>query len=140
MKYSPGRPPRPSAAALVALLLLAGCRDARAASPVSLEAIVGIGGALRAGRWAPFIITVDNRGPALEATLTLEVFRGSELRGTLASRTFEREVSLPARSRRRFSFVAPISSTPAPAVAPPGPGEQLVLRYRSWAGSRRVSP
>ena len=24
-----------------------------------------------------------------------------------------------------------------PELAPPGPGEQLVLRYRSWAGSRR---
>jgi len=117
LKYSPGRPLKPSAAVLAALLLLAACSDARASSPVSLEAIVGIGAAVRVDRWAPFIVTVVNRGPALEATLGLEVFRGSELRGTLASRTFERRVSLPARSRRRFSFAAPVSSTPAPAVA-----------------------
>lgn len=117
MKYSPGRPLKPSAAVLAAVLLVAACGAARAASPVSLEAIVGLGGVVRAGRWAPFILTVDNRGPAREAVLSLEVFRGSELRGTLASRRFERAVSLPARSRRRFSFAAPVAASPRPAVA-----------------------
>ena len=72
---------------------------------------------MRTGRWAPFVVTVDNRGPALQATVSLEVFRGSELRGTLASRRFERDVQLPARSRRRFSFAAPIETVPRPAVA-----------------------
>ena len=53
MKYSPGRPRKPSAAPLAALLLLAACGRAPAASPVSLEAIAGFSGVLRAGRWAP---------------------------------------------------------------------------------------
>jgi hypothetical protein len=117
LKYSPGRPPKPSAAVLAAILVVVACGAAHAASPVSIEAIVGLGGVVRAGRWAPFILTVENRGPAREAVLTLEVYRGSELRGTLASRTFERAVSLPARSRRRFSFAAPVAASPRPAVA-----------------------
>jgi len=83
---------------------------------VSLDAVAGIGGVVRANRWAPFIVTVENRGPAIEARLSLEVFRGSDLRGTLASRTFHRDVELPARSRRRFSFTAPVVEAPQPAV------------------------
>ena len=79
--------------------------------------VAGFGGVVRTGRWAPFIVTVDNRGPALEARVSLEVFRGSELRGTLASRSFLRDVELPARSRRRFSFAAPVAPSPRPAVA-----------------------
>jgi hypothetical protein len=83
---------------------------------VSLGVIAGWGGVVRAGRWAPFIVTVDNGGPAIAAQVSLEVFRGSELRGTSASRSFIRTVDLPARSRRRFSFTAPIESVPRPAV------------------------
>ena len=83
---------------------------------MSLDVVAGIGGVVRTGRWAPFIVTVDNRGPALEARLSLEVFRGSELRGTLASRLFQRDVELPARSRRRFTFAAPVVPAPRPAV------------------------
>jgi hypothetical protein len=116
LKYSTGRLPRPEAALLLAALLAASCGEAHAASPVSLDVVAGIGGVVRTGRWAPFIVTVDNRGPALEARLSLEVFRGSELRGTLASRLFHRDVELPARSRRRFTFAAPVVSTPRPAV------------------------
>lgn len=62
------------------------------------------------------IVTVDNRGPALDAAVSVEVFQGSDLRGTLASRTFSRAVALPARSRRRFSFVIPVASALQPAV------------------------
>ncbi|MCX7030852.1 MAG: hypothetical protein NTU62_12150, partial [Spirochaetes bacterium] len=128
MKYSTGRLPRPEAALLLAVLLAASCGEARAASPVSLDVIAGIGGVVRTGRWAPFIVTVDNRGPALEARVSLEVFRGSELRGTLASRSFSRSVDLPSRSRRRFSFAAPVESVPRPAVVRVTTGEGGDLR------------
>jgi hypothetical protein len=116
LKYSNGKQPRPRAALLLAVFLAASCGEARAASPVSLDVVAGLGGVVRTGRWAPFIVTVDNRGPALDARLSLEVFRGSALRGTLASRSFLRDVELPARSRRRFSFEAPVESAPQPAV------------------------
>ncbi len=115
MKYSTGRQPRPKAALLLGVLLAASCGEAGAASPVSLEVIGGLGGAVRNGRWAPFIVTVDNRGPSLEAALTFEVFRGSDLRGTLASRSFSRAIELPARSRRRFTFTVPV----CPGDGPP---------------------
>jgi hypothetical protein len=116
LKYSTGTPPRPRAVLLLAVLLAASCGEAHAASPVSLDVVAGIGGVVRTGRWAPFIVTVDNRGPALDARLSLEVFRGSELRGTLSSRLFLRDVELPSRSRRRFTFAAPVASTARPAV------------------------
>lgn len=98
------------------MLLAACCGEARAASPVSLAAVVGLGGVARAGRWAPLVVTVDNRGPARRITVSVEVFRGSSLRGTLASRTFSRTVELPARALRRFPFVVPVASALQPAV------------------------
>jgi len=115
LKYSSGAP-RPRAVLVLAALLAASCGRAHGASPVSLDAVVGLGGVVRLGRWAPFVVTVDNRGPAIAATLGLEVFRGSDLRGTIASRSFHRTVELPARTRRRFSFAAPVATAPRPAV------------------------
>jgi hypothetical protein len=146
LKYSTGKQPRPRAALLLGVLLAASCSEAGAASPVSLEVIAGLGGAVRNGRWAPFIVTVDNRGPALGASLTFEVFRGSDLRGTLASRSFTRAIELPARSRRRFSFTVPVSSGVRPAVlrvTAGGDGEErelarLEVDFRAAAGGRII--
>ena len=96
---------------------------------------------VRLGRWAPFIVTVDNRGPALAATLSLEVFRGSELRGTIASRSFHRSIELPARSRRRFSFAAPIDTAPRSAVVTvtAGEGDERAELARLAIDVRRIA-
>jgi hypothetical protein len=140
LKYSSGAP-RPRAVLVLAALLAASCGRADAASPVSLDAVVGLGGVVRLGRWAPFVVTVDNRGPALAATLSLEVFRGSELRGTIASRSFQRRIELPARSRRRFSFAAPITTALRPAVVTltAGEGDELAELARLQIDVRRMA-
>jgi hypothetical protein len=80
--------------------------SAQEKSRVSCDALVGFNGTAREGRFAPVILSVENPGARLSASISLTVTWGS-LRGVPPGWTIIREAVLDAGSTRRFPFVIP---------------------------------
>jgi len=78
------------------ILLLVALRvpSAAAAERLTISADAGLGGVVRAGRWAPVRVDVDNRGQDVSGTLTIEW-------GKTRAR---RAVAIAAPARRSFQF------------------------------------
>ena len=76
------------------LLVVLGVPSAAAAERLTLSANAGLGGIVRAGRWAPVRVDVDNRGQDVKGTLTVE----------WGKTMVRRAVTIDAPARRSFQF------------------------------------
>ena len=79
---------------LIFLLVALRAPSAAAADRLTMSAEAGLAGVVRAGRWAPVRVDVDNRGQDVNGTLTIEW-------GKTRAR---RAVALAAPARRSFQF------------------------------------
>lgn len=78
----------------ILLLVVLRVPSAAAAERLTMSADAGLGGVVRAGRWAPVRVDVDNRGQDVSGTLTIE----------WGKTTARRAVALAAPARRSFQF------------------------------------
>jgi hypothetical protein len=98
----------------VILVLCLGVFPGGVAAQVTLEAHFGLQGAVRLDKWNLVTVHLFNAEAPLTGTLGVRVRQGSELRQDLHVTTFTQEVTLPQRSRKRFTFAVPIASTTHP--------------------------
>ena len=96
------------------LVLCLGIFPGVGAAQVTLEAHLGLQGAVRLEKWNLVTVHLFNADAPLAGTLGVRVQQGSELRQDLHVTTFTQEVTLPQRSRKRFTFAVPIASTTHP--------------------------
>ena len=87
---------RRRAVPLILLLAVLRAPSATAAEGLTMSVDAGLGGVVRAGRWAPVRVDVDNRGEDVSGTLMVEWGRT----------TVRRAVTIAAPSRRSFQFYA----------------------------------
>jgi hypothetical protein len=78
----------------ILLLVALQVPSAAAAERLTMSADAGLGGVVRAGRWAPVRVDVDNRGQDVSGTLTIE----------WGKTTARRAVTIAAPARRSFQF------------------------------------
>lgn len=81
---------------------------------VTMEARLGLQGTVRLEKWNQVTVSLHNAGASLVGTLGVRIWRGSEYRQDLHVTTFTRQVQLPHRSRKRFTFAVPITSIAHP--------------------------
>jgi hypothetical protein len=90
---------------VLVLLLLALQTPAVPAAEILIEPRVGFHGVFQLGQPFPLEVNLENIGPPVEGMLEVEVWKGGAAQGGAAYRTFhQREVFLPARSRRTVQF------------------------------------
>jgi hypothetical protein len=85
---------RGSAFVLALGLLVATAATAASAEEISARAEAGLAGVARSGRWTPIVVTVENNGRPVEATVTV----------SLDSERVTRPLTLAAPSRKRLEF------------------------------------
>ena len=85
-----------------------------AMAQVTMEARLGLQGAMRLGKWNVVTVQVHNAGGPLLGTLGVRTWLGSEARGDFHTTTFTRPVELPPGARKRFTFAVPITSIADP--------------------------
>jgi hypothetical protein len=78
----------------ILLLVVLRVPSAAAAERLTISADAGLGGVVRAGRWAPVRVDVDNHGQDVSGTLTIE----------WGKTTARRAVAIAAPARRSFQF------------------------------------
>jgi hypothetical protein len=120
LKYSAGSKTRPNkpllsrkAGFLFALLLLAaGVAPCWTAQRVRCEATIGWNGFVRAGRYAPLVVTVENPGGSLEVELRVEIPAVRVLRNSFSPSAYSRSISVAGGSVKRVPFAVPIPNDP----------------------------
>lgn len=101
-----------------------------AAAQVTLEAQLGLQGTVRLEKWNPVTVQVQNTGTPFVGTLGVRVWRGSEFRQDLHATVFTSAVELPHRSRKRYTFIVPITSITHPVEVFLRQGEQELVHQR----------
>jgi len=89
------------------LCALSGAPALSAQGNVTCDALVGFNGTVREGRYAPVLLSVENPGRRLQATVSLAVTWGP-LRGRQPGLTVTRTAVLDESSTTRLPFVIPI--------------------------------
>lgn len=112
------------------LSLSVGLLPARTVAQVSMEARLGLQGAVRLGKLNVVTVQVHNPGGPLEGTLGVRTWLGSEARGDFHVTTFTRPVALPPGARKRFTFAVPITSTADPVEVTLRTGETLLAQQQ----------
>ena len=112
------------------LALVLGCVPGGAAAQVTMEARLGLQGALRLGKWNVVTVQVQNAGAAVMATLGVRTWLGSEARGDFHTTTFTRPVELPPGARKRFTFAVPISGIADPVEVTLRAGETVLAQQQ----------
>jgi hypothetical protein len=112
------------------LALLLGYVPGGAAAQVTMEARLGLQGALRLGKWNVVTVQVHNAGGAVLGTLGVRTWLGSEARGDFHTTTFTRPVELPPGARKRFTFAVPISGIADPVEVTLRTGETVLAQQR----------
>ncbi len=115
-----------------------------AVAQVSMEARLGLQGAVRLGKLNVVTVQVHNPGGPLAGTLGVRTWLGSEARGDFHVTTFARAVELPPGARKRFTFAVPITSTADPVEVTLRTGETVLAHVPShhdhkigeWIGIR----
>ena len=98
---------------LASLLLgLSPCWAVGAESAIRADLLVGFNGALRPGRRAPLIVSVENTGADLAARIEVEVSKASGLGGAALFCTIVRTVALPRGASRRVHFTITVPFNP----------------------------
>jgi hypothetical protein len=111
---------------LLLILLIPG----GAMAQVTLEARLGLQGALRLGKWNAVTVQVHNAGASVMGTLGVRTWLGSEARGDFHTTTFSRPVELPPGARKRFTFAVPISGIADPVEITLRMGETVLAQHR----------
>lgn len=101
-----------------------------AVAQVTLEARLGLQGALRLGKWNVVTVQVHNTGASVMGTLGVRTWLGSEARGDFHTTTFTRSVELPPGARKRFTFAVPISGIADPVEVTLRTGETVLAQHR----------
>jgi len=99
-----------------------------AVAQVSMEARLGLQGAVRLGKLNVVTVQVYNIGEPLAGTLEVRTWLGSESRGDFHVTTFTRAVELPPGARKRFTFAVPITSTADPVEVTLRTGETVLAQ------------
>lgn len=81
---------------------------------VEMTVDLGHQGTVRLERWNPVAVSLHNSAEALRGEVGVRVWCGSEYRKDLHVTTMTREVQLPHRARKRFTFSIPIASVTHP--------------------------
>lgn len=110
------------------LTLGVGLLPGSAVAQVSMEARLGLQGAVRLGKLNVVTVQVHNPGAPLEGTLGVRTWLGSEARGDFHVTTFTRQVALPPGARKRFTFAVPITSTADPVEVTLRTGETVLAQ------------
>jgi hypothetical protein len=97
---------------------------------VTMTVDLGFQRAVRLERWNPVVVHLSNTGVSLTGTLGVRVWRGSELRQDLHVTTFTQPVTLPQRSRKRYTFAIPITSISHPIEVSLRQGDTVVVEQR----------
>ncbi len=103
-----------------------------------MDVAVGWNGVLRAGRYAPLIVSLENPGKKIECVVSVEVKTGSELRETVFTSTHSQAVVLPARAGKRLFFTLPFSSATLPLAVTVVSGGAKLLEQEVDVGSMIV--
>jgi hypothetical protein len=101
-----------------------------AVAQVTLEARLGLQGALRLGKWNMVTVQVHNAGASVMGTLGVRTWLGSEARGDFHTTIFTRPVELPPGARKRFTFAVPISGIADPVEVTLRTGETVLAQQR----------
>jgi hypothetical protein len=101
-----------------------------AMAQVTIEARLGLQGALRLGKWNMVTVQVQNTGASIMGTLGVRTWLGSEARGDFHTATFTRPVELPPGARKRFTFAVPISGIADPVEVTLRTGETVLAQQR----------
>ena len=112
------------------LALVLGCVPGSAVAQVTMEARLGLQGALRLGKWNVVTVQVHNTGGAVMGTLGVRTWLGSEARGDFHTTAFTRPVELPPGARKRFTFAVPISGIADPVEVTLRTGETVLAQQR----------
>ncbi len=96
------------------LILCLGLLPASVWARVEMTVDLGHQGTVRLERWNPVTVSLHNSAEALRGEVGVRVWRGSEYRKDLHVTTMTREVQLPHRARKRFTFSIPIASVTHP--------------------------
>ena len=101
-------------AALLMLVAAYGSADDRdsLATPVDIDAIVGLGGLVVPGTWVPVFVTARATGADVRGTITVAV----ETADRPAERAASRVVDIPSGTTKSFRFAIPLISTAAPVT------------------------
>jgi hypothetical protein len=81
---------------------------------VRTEALLGFGGAFKAGRWNPVSLTVQNLGPDIRGTLAVDVARGDRFGPNRLSTSHVRPLDLVSGATKEFQFVLPLETAVYP--------------------------
>lgn len=73
-----------------------------------MDVALGWNGVVRAERYTPLIVSLENSGRKAACTVKVDVISGSQVRGTYNVLTLAQDVTLSARSRKRLFFVFPM--------------------------------
>ena len=100
------------------------------AAQVTMEAHLGLQGTVRLEKWNVLTVRLHNTGTPMHGTVSVRVWRGSELRGDLHVTNFTRPVELPHRAHKRLTFVVPITSITHPIEVSLRADDTVVLQQR----------
>src|SRR6266446_1868955 len=101
-----------------------------ALAQVTMEARLGLQGALRLGKWNVVTVQVNNAGVSVMGTLEVRTWLGSEARGDFHTTTFTRPVELPPGARKRLTFAVPISGIADPVEVTLQTGETVLAQQQ----------
>ncbi len=97
---------------------------------VAMEVQLGLQGTVRLEKWNLVTVHLHNTGPPLVGTLGVRVWRGSDFRKDRHVTTYTQLAELPYRSRKRFTFAVPITSTTHPVEVFLHQGEQRLAHQQ----------
>ena len=97
---------------------------------VAMEVQLGLQGTVRLEKWNLVTVSLHNTGPPLVGTLGVRVWRGSDFRKDRHVTTYTQLAELPYRSRKRFTFAVPITSTTHPVEVFLHQGEQRLAHQQ----------
>jgi hypothetical protein len=111
---------------LFILTLCLGTLPGAVLAQVSMTVDLGFQRTVRLERWNPVVVHLFNTSAPLTGTLGIRVWRGSEFRKDLHVTTFTQSVTLPHRSRKRYTFAIPITSIAHPIEVTLRQGDAVV--------------
>ena len=94
---------------------------------VTMTVDLGFQSVVRLERWNPVVVHLFNSGMSLTGTLGVRVWRGSEFRQDFHITTFTQPITLPNRSRKRYTFAIPITSIAHPIEVSLRQGDTVVV-------------